>query len=123
MTQLIDVEAERRDQMLMDAADRNTQVVLSYRPDGVWMTYKSHMLQADSAGRFLILSQPLHGLPIRSCLAGHFQGIQGLVSQNRKNIQFHAAQQNPGRLESGSDFFELLPRVLHHDETPFHIMI
>ncbi|MCG3138515.1 MAG: Flagellar brake protein YcgR [Phycisphaerae bacterium] len=59
MTQLINVEDEKKDQILTEAADRHTPIVLSHRLDAGWVTYKSQFLQADSAGHFLIITQPL----------------------------------------------------------------
>jgi len=60
MTQLLNVADERRDEILTDAADRLAPVTLSHRLDRGWATYKSRLLQADSAGCFLIIEQPLH---------------------------------------------------------------
>ncbi len=58
MTQLLDVHEQRRDQILTEAADRQLQAVISHRLDSGWTTYKSRILQADSAGGFLILEHP-----------------------------------------------------------------
>src|SRR5262245_5053665 len=59
MTQLIKIESDRRDDILLEAADRQLPVVLSRCVDRTWSTYKSRFLQVDSAGRFLVLQQPL----------------------------------------------------------------
>ncbi len=59
MTQLLDVDEQRRDQILTEAADRQAQILLSHRIDQGWATYKSHILQADSGGTFLVLAQPV----------------------------------------------------------------
>ncbi len=58
MTQLLDVDHSRRDELLTEAADRQVQAVISHRLDSGWTTYKSRILQADSAGGFLIIEHP-----------------------------------------------------------------
>lgn len=58
MTQLLDVDNPRRDELLTEAADRQVQAVISHRLDSGWTTYKSRILQADSAGEFLIIEHP-----------------------------------------------------------------
>lgn len=58
MTQLLEVQDQRRDEILTDAADRQVQVVLSHRLDSGWTTYKSRILQADSGGSYLIIEHP-----------------------------------------------------------------
>ncbi len=59
MTQLLNVEDAKRDEVLMECADRRCPVVLSHRLDSGWATYKSRILAVDSAGKYLILEQPM----------------------------------------------------------------
>jgi hypothetical protein len=59
MTQLVKIEPDRRDEILMDAADRQLPVVLSRRLDQNWSTYKAAVLEADSSGEFIVLGQPV----------------------------------------------------------------
>ena len=61
MTQLLEVQDKKRDAVLIEAADRQVQAVLSHRLDCGWTTYKSRILQADSTGGFLILAHPQPG--------------------------------------------------------------
>lgn len=58
MIQLMSVDDERRDDVLVEAAERRVQIVLSHRLDNVWTTHKSRVLQADAANRCLVIEQP-----------------------------------------------------------------
>lgn len=77
MTQLLNVDEARRDEILIDAADRLVQVTISRRVDDGWGTYKSVLLQADSQGRCLVIQQPLpaEGHPPPELVAGEIVGL------------------------------------------------
>lgn len=58
MTLLLNVQDQRRDEVLLEAADKNSIASMARRLETGWITYKSRFLQVDSSGAYMILERP-----------------------------------------------------------------